>query len=105
MLGQVGRLGFRFSLDQIVDPDAVDVETLADAEFRFLKLDAGLLLAPATREAAWALMQRCRRHEIDVILEKIETEQQLAALMALGEGIDFGQGYLFGEPRLSRKPG
>lgn len=105
VLGQVARLGFRFSLDQIVDPDAVDVETLADAEFRFLKLDAGLLLAPATREAALSLMQRCRRHEIDVILEKIETEQQLAALMALGEGIDFGQGYLFGEPRLSRKPG
>lgn len=105
VLGQVGRLGFRFSLDQIVDADAVDVETLAAAEFRFLKLDAGLLLAPATRDAAWSLLQRCRRHGIDVILEKIETEQQLAALTELGEGIDFGQGYLFGEPRLSRKPG
>ncbi|MCW2245366.1 cyclic-di-GMP phosphodiesterase TipF (flagellum assembly factor) [Azospirillum fermentarium] len=105
VLGQVARLGFRFSLDQIVDPDAVDVETLAAAEFRFLKLDAGLLLAPATVDAAWSLLQRCRRHGIDVILEKIETEQQLAALTELGEGIDFGQGYLFGEPRLSRKPG
>lgn len=105
VLGQVARLGFRFSLDQIVDPDAVDVETLAAAEFRFLKLDAGLLLAPATFDAAWSLLQRCRRHGIDVILEKIETEQQLAALTELGEGIDFGQGYLFGEPRLSRKPG
>jgi len=105
VLGQVARLGFRFSLDQIVDPGAVDVETLAAAEFRFLKLDAGLLLAPATRDAALSLMHRCRRREIDVILEKIETEQQLAALTELGEGIDFGQGYLFGEPRLSRKPG
>mgnify|MGYP003339569298 FL=1 len=36
------------------------------------------------------------------LVEKIETEQMLVEL--LDYSIDFGQGYLFGEPRLSKEP-
>ena len=40
------------------------------------------------------------RHGMDMIVEKIESEQQLLDLLDLR--IDYGQGYLFGEPRLAR---
>ena len=39
---------------------------------------------------------------IDLIVEKIETEQVLVELSDYR--IDFGQGYLFGEPRISQDP-
>jgi cyclic-di-GMP phosphodiesterase TipF (flagellum assembly factor) len=45
--------------------------------------------------------QELDRNGIDLIVEKIETQDQLVELLDLG--IYFAQGYLFGEPRLSRK--
>jgi hypothetical protein len=41
------------------------------------------------------------RYEIDLIVEKIEREPDLLEL--LDHHIDYGQGYLFGEPRISRE--
>lgn len=102
ILAQLARLGFRFSMDQVGDLAAVDVEALARNDFRYLKLDCARLLASDARARAPGLLKRCKEHEIDVIVEKIETENQLIELLDLG--VDFGQGYLFGEPRLSRKP-
>jgi len=102
ILSQLARLGFRFSMDQVGDLAAVDVDALARNDFRYLKLDCARLLAPDARTGAAGLLKRCKEHEIDVIVEKIETENQLIELLDLG--VDFGQGYLFGEPRLSRKP-
>ena len=49
-----------------------------------------------------ALKRRLDGAGIDLIVEKIETEQMLVEL--LDYNIDFGQGYLFGEPRLSQDP-
>ncbi|MGQ9366642.1 EAL domain-containing protein [Azospirillum sp. ST 5-10] len=103
ILAQLARLGFRFSMDQVQDLGAVDVDSLARRDFRYLKLDCGRLLEPENRGRAPALLRACKQHEIDVIVEKIETENQLIELLDVG--VDFGQGYLFGEPRLSRKPG
>ncbi|HYG89548.1 MAG TPA: EAL domain-containing protein [Azospirillum sp.] len=103
ILSQLARLGFRFSMDQVADLTAVDVEALARNDFRYLKLDCARMLAPDARPLAAPLLKRCKEHEVDVIVEKIETESQLLELLDLG--VDFGQGYLFGEPRLSRKPG
>ena len=40
------------------------------------------------------------RQGMDLIVEKIETEPQLLDLLDLK--IDYGQGYLFGKPRLAR---
>ena len=37
------------------------------------------------------------RHAMDLIVEKIESEEMLLDLLELK--VDFGQGYLFGEPR------
>ena len=45
------------------------------------------------------LKRALERHGIDLIVEKIETEATLLDL--LDYQIDFGQGYLFGEPQRS----
>ena len=41
------------------------------------------------------------RQAMDLIVEKIETEEMLVELLDLK--IDFGQGYLFGEPKAVKK--
>jgi cyclic-di-GMP phosphodiesterase, flagellum assembly factor TipF len=99
-IGPLARMGFRFSMDQVTDLD-VDAEALARADIRYLKVDRAPLVGGG-REKALALRDRLSAHAIDLIVEKIETEAQLTDILDLG--LDFGEGYLFGEPRLSRKP-
>ncbi|QJE74570.1 EAL domain-containing protein [Aerophototrophica crusticola] len=100
------RLGFRFSMDQVTHLD-VDWDQLARHEIRFVKLDAARLLDPAGRfadpAAFKALKGQLDRNAIDLVVEKIETDRQLLDLLDLS--VDFGQGYLFGEPRLAKKLG
>jgi len=101
-LAQLSHLGFRFSLDQAYDVD-LDLDGLAKRGFKFVKLDATLLLDTLQRRVGSLDMvdfkRRLDRVAMDLIVEKIETEDQLRDL--LDYGIDFGQGYLFGEPKLS----
>jgi cyclic-di-GMP phosphodiesterase TipF (flagellum assembly factor) len=102
-LMRLAELGFRFSLDQVRHFN-FDFNTLADRHFRFVKIDAARLLGTPEdllddidpRDLRTALV----RAGIDMIVEKIETDEQLLEL--LDYDIDYGQGYLFGEPRLSR---
>ncbi|CAO3351359.1 EAL domain-containing protein [Azospirillum palustre] len=101
ILSQLARLGFRFSMDQVTDL-AIDLDRLLRHEFRCIKLDRALVLDPANAGRIRELRHRCAAEGIDLIVEKIETENQLVEV--LDTGFDFGQGYLFGEPRLSRKP-
>lgn len=99
------RLGFHFSMDQVDSLDDIDWNELARHEIRFVKLDAARLLDPGSRfadpRAVRDLRQQLDRNNIDLIVEKVETEAQLLELLDLY--IDFGQGYLFGEPRLAKK--
>jgi cyclic-di-GMP phosphodiesterase TipF (flagellum assembly factor) len=46
------------------------------------------------------LKRAMERHGIDLIVGKFEDEQNLVELLDFR--IDYGQGYLFGEPRLSK---
>ena len=98
-LGQLRRWGFRFSLDQVDDLN-FDAEQLSQLGFRFAKIDAARLLAPEAGPDPAALKRRLDAFGIDLIIEKIESEAVLAELADVNA--DFGQGYLFGEPRLSR---
>ncbi|MBP2301596.1 EAL domain-containing protein [Azospirillum picis] len=102
ILSQLARLGFRFSMDQVSDLD-LDLQRLLRHEFRFVKLDRALVLDPANAPRIQDLRRRCATEGVDLIVEKIETEGQLVEVLDIG--FDFGQGYLFGEPRPSRKPG
>lgn len=101
ILSQLSRIGFRFSMDRVSDLD-IDVDALLRHEIRYVKLDCGLLLDPGMAPRLEALRRRLDGTGIDLIAEKIETEAQLDAI--LRSGIDFGQGYRFGEPRPARKP-
>jgi cyclic-di-GMP phosphodiesterase TipF (flagellum assembly factor) len=102
-LERLSRRGFRFSMDQIVDFD-LDVDLLAQRQFRFIKMDAQRLLHAARagepRFDLHRFKEALERNQIDLIVERIEDEQLLVEL--LDYPIDFGQGYLFGEPRLAK---
>jgi len=102
ILSQLARLGFHFSMDQVTSLD-IDVEMLLRHQFRYVKLDRALVLDPEQTARVKELRRRFSAEGIDLIVEKIETENQL--IEVLDTGFDFGQDYLFGEPRLSRKPG
>jgi cyclic-di-GMP phosphodiesterase TipF (flagellum assembly factor) len=101
-LDELHRLGFRFSLDQVTDLD-LDADRLSDRGFRFVKIEAARLLARPNGLNPRALKRRLDARGIDLVVEKIEAESVLIELLDVN--IDFGQGYLFGEPRLSRPEG
>ena len=98
-LGRLLDLGCRLSVDQVDDLD-IDPALLFERDIRFVKLEAAVLLAEGGGAAFASLKRELDSRAIDVIVEKIESEQDLIELLELG--IDFGQGYLFGEPRLAK---
>ncbi|MDH3240173.1 MAG: EAL domain-containing protein [Alphaproteobacteria bacterium] len=126
---RLGPIGFHFSLDQVEDLQALNLEVLSALGFRFIKIDSDVLLrfaaaaeAPAmagTRSEGaadgedlalaeetvvgvdvGALKRAMDLHNIDLIVSKFEEEEKLVELLDFR--IDFGQGFLFGEPRLSK---
>ena len=102
-LGRLNDMGFRFSLDRVETLD-FDFEALAERHVSFVKIEAGLLLEhlgdPDAALHLQRMMRTLDRAGILLIAEKVEAEQQIVELLDFP--IDFGQGYLFGAPRLSR---
>ncbi len=104
---RLSEVGYRFCMDQIVDLD-FDAEALGELGFHFVKVEARTLLPEerigedALSERVTGLKRRLDSAGVDLIVEKIETEQMLLEL--LDYNIDYGQGYLFGEPRKSQEP-
>ena len=97
---ELSGVGFHFSMDRVEALD-IDVPALLSHSVKYLKLNCSLFIQPDTRNAAMSLKHRLEEQSICVILEKLETERQLLDLEDLG--LDLVQGYLFGEPRLSRR--
>ena len=91
-------------MDQLKDLD-FDLSNLFGKGFKFIKIDAHLLHEIAKGDDAPINMNSLKgamdRQAMDLIVEKIETEEMLLELLDLK--IDFGQGYLFGEPRPIKK--
>jgi cyclic-di-GMP phosphodiesterase, flagellum assembly factor TipF len=102
-LERLARLGFRFSMDQVTDLN-FDVDDLAARHFRYIKIDATRMLEQMNNSERQldgrVLKQALERSGIDLIVEKIETEQKLIEILDVP--VDYGQGYLFGEPRQMR---
>ena len=102
-LKQLASLGFQFSVDQVSSIN-IDCDDLIKHRFKYVKLDAEILLDeirnPTGPIAIEDIKRVFNRQGMDLIVEKIESEPQLLDLLDLK--IDFGQGYLFGEPRLAR---
>jgi cyclic-di-GMP phosphodiesterase TipF (flagellum assembly factor) len=102
-LSRLAELGFRFSLDQVTHLN-LNFASLAARSFRYVKVDARFLLDSSveiqSEIAVSDIKQQLDRHGLNMIVEKIEHDSDLVELLDFE--VDFGQGYLFGEPRLSR---
>ncbi|MEI6558650.1 MAG: EAL domain-containing protein [Rhodospirillaceae bacterium] len=99
-LAELAEAGFGFSLDRVGSLE-IDVAALVRHHVRYLKLNCAFFIEPETRSAVMELRRRLEDQPVEVIVEKIETERQLYDLEDLG--LELAQGYLFGEPRLSRR--
>ncbi len=107
-MGKLAALGFRFSLDKVVDLD-LDFQDLARSDVKFLKIgaqfllsqlvdtDEGLVLKSMPDLAAQDFASLTRRYGVEIIAEKVEEERQIVDILELD--IAYGQGHLFGEPR------
>ncbi|RAK57623.1 EAL domain-containing protein [Phenylobacterium deserti] len=107
-MAKLADLGFRFSLDKVVDLD-LDLQDLARADVKFVKISAGLLLEELTEQEGRLVLRSLpdlaaedyaallRRYGVELIAEKVEGERQVVDILELD--IAYGQGHLFGEPR------
>jgi len=99
VLDGLAHLGCRFSMDQVREL-SFDYAHLEARHIRFVKVDAALVLAEMHQKGGLHRMKRLKgeldRRGIDMITEKIESENQLIELLDIE--IDYGQGYLFGKP-------
>lgn len=98
-LAILGRRGFRFSMDQVQDLN-LDAASLAARHFSFVKVPVQLFLTREGHVERGDLAAVMARHDIDLIVHMIEDEQ--AVIEVLECGVEYGQGFLFGEPRPSR---
>jgi cyclic-di-GMP phosphodiesterase TipF (flagellum assembly factor) len=103
-LSYLSSLGFSLSMDH-VDSLAVDFAKLHALGFRYIKVRAETLVngmadagAAVTAEDMKKLLSR---HGLNLIAERVEDEKSVVQLLDFN--VDFGQGYLFGEPRAVRE--
>jgi len=97
-LATLGRRGFRFSIDHIIDLN-MDLADLSSRYFRYVKIGAEMILDQEADIHPDDLKEAFSRYDLDMIVEKIENDQTIIDI--LDYGMDYGQGYLFGAPRLS----
>lgn len=102
-LSRLAALGFAISVDGI-DRFDVDFALLAKNGVRFVKFDAAAFgdagaIAKSPIDLA-DLPEICQRHNLVPVLGKVENEQELLKLSDLD--FPFGQGMLFGIPKLAR---
>ena len=102
-LHEMGEIGFRFSLDRVKRLD-LNYGELSRRYIRYMKVESKALVAHHAQSDKdgdpAGFKSLLDRYAIDVVVERVEDESELIEL--LDYGIDFGQGYLFGEPRPAR---
>ena len=92
-LETLAALGFGYCLDNVVDLET-GFDGLSDRNFRFAKVSAAQFLGGPGRNAA-DLKRRLDGAGIQLIIEKVEKESDVARL--LDHGIELAQGHLFAE--------
>lgn len=102
-LSYLSSLGFQLSMDH-VDTLNVDFARLRKLGFRHFKVHAETLTrgmsGAQSAVAAEDFKKLLERHGLNLIAERVEDEKTVVQL--LDYSVDFGQGYLFGEPRAVR---
>lgn len=102
-LAALAAIGFRFSMDQVTNIK-INPMMLHDRNFRFVKIPAALLTGGQEGEAdihAGDMKEVLKRNGIQLIVDKIETEREVVDVLDMN--VEFGQGYLFGEPKPVRE--
>ncbi|MBW3560605.1 MAG: EAL domain-containing protein, partial [Proteobacteria bacterium] len=111
-MAKLADLGFRFSLDKVSDLD-LDARDLSRSDVKFVRVAASVLTEQLTEVDGRLTLRSAldldaadfaglaRRHGVEIIAEKIETEKQVLEVLDLD--VKFGQGHLFGEPRAIRE--
>ena len=101
-------LGFRFSIDRVTNTE-IDLPDLERSGVRYVKIAASTLVeqvvrrglrprSAITREIAAAdIAAVFQRYGIDLIAERIETEDTVLEVLDLD--VPYAQGHLFGTPR------
>jgi cyclic-di-GMP phosphodiesterase TipF (flagellum assembly factor) len=102
-LKAVADRGFAFSVDHIRRFD-LNWSALREKNFRYIKASSALLLGEVSkgdigRARIKSFKEALRDNGIDLIVEKVEYETQMPDILSLG--IDYGQGALFGAPRVA----
>ncbi len=102
VLNGLASLGCRFSIEG-VNPAVLDMDMVRAKHVRYIKLAADYILERLDERAGFSRLKRLKsefdRRGIDLIVTHIEQEKQLVELLDLD--IDYGQGYLFGQPEKS----
>jgi cyclic-di-GMP phosphodiesterase TipF (flagellum assembly factor) len=96
-------LGFRFSMDQVTNIKFNPAQ-LHDLNFRFVKIPAALITGAEEGESDIHhrdIKEVLKRNGIQLIVDKIETEREVVDILDMD--VEFGQGYLFGEPKPVRE--
>jgi cyclic-di-GMP phosphodiesterase TipF (flagellum assembly factor) len=93
-------LGFQLSMDQVTSLD-LDFAKLKTLGFRYIKVKPDVLFSivrpGGTSYTAEEFKDLLARNGVNLIVERIEDEKTVADLAEFG--VDYGQGYLFGEPK------
>lgn len=99
LICKIRRAGFVVAIDDF-GTEYANLSLLSSAQFDVLKLDKSMVDDIAynsrTRDIVESIAEICRKLNINMVAEGIETEEQFAALHSLG--IELGQGYLFSKP-------
>jgi cyclic-di-GMP phosphodiesterase, flagellum assembly factor TipF len=103
-LAYLASLGFALSMDH-VSTLAIDFVKLKRIGFRHIKVRAQMLTSgmggAGAIVAAEDLKKLLERNGLNLIAERVEDEKTVVQL--LDYGVDFAQGFLFGEPRAVRE--
>jgi cyclic-di-GMP phosphodiesterase TipF (flagellum assembly factor) len=99
-LTRLGDLGFTLSIDRVTSLD-IDFAAARSRRVRFLKVPASIITGDPQETGARIhpadLKQWLMRYGLNLIADRIEYERE--ALAVLDFQVDYGQGFLFGEPK------
>lgn len=94
--------GCRFSVDHIDHLESLDFKHLKTLNVKYLKLDISVLLKALQKDPTGKILESLKKQAdnmmIDLIVTKVENEKELIEMLDFH--FDYGQGFLFGKPRL-----
>lgn len=103
-LSKLAELGFTFSMDKVTTLD-IDFALARQRQVRHFKVPARLLLGDPAKAGARVhpadLKELLARFGLNLIAERVEQEKDVVDL--LDYNVDYGQGFLFGEPKPIRE--